>query len=250
MQTRLLTATGLAALALFGLTSCKVFDAKPAANSGFNPTTAPMTTRAAFLQQTWVAPEYRGMPIKDKFSAVYIAPINTSYMAKQSWWQQQSGAGKEQLAKDTQVIATKMRSQFNQAIAKYPGGTMKLANGPGPGVLVLELALVELVPSKAYWNAGATAAGFVIPGAGFLSMAGAGSIAMEGRARDGKTQAVIATFKDRRKDKAAPINIGSYTWYHGAETNIADWAAKFAELLNTSPGHVVKRSSAVTLKPW
>ncbi len=106
------------------------------------------------------------------------------------------------------------------------------------------------MPSNAYWNAGATAAGFVIPGAGFLSMAGAGSIAIEGRARDGASNKMIATFKDRRNDKAAPINIGSYTWYHGAETNIADWAAEFAELLNTPPGHVVKRASPVTLKPW
>ena len=245
----LIAASGLAALAISGMTSCSMFDAKPAANTGFNPTTAPMTTRAAFLQQTWVDAKYRGKPINERFSSVYIAPVNTSYMGKQTWWQHQ-GERQGQLAKDTAEFAQKMRSQFNQAIANYPGGKMKLANGPGPGVLVIELALVELVPSKAYWNAGATAAGFVIPGAGFLSIAGAGSIAMEGRARDGKTKKVIATFKDRRNDKAAPINIGSYTWYHGAETNVADWAAEFAELLNTPPDHVVKRASAVTLKPW
>jgi hypothetical protein len=117
-------------------------------------------------------------------------------------------------------------------------------------VLVVELALVELVPSNAYWNAGATAAGFVIPGAGLLSAAGAGSIAIEGRLRDGGTSKIIATFKDRRKDKVAPVNIGSYTWYHGAEGNITDWAAEFAELINTPPNHVVKRPSPVTLMPW
>jgi len=245
-----LIAGGLAALTLVGFTSCQVFDAKPAADSGFNRSTAPMTTRAAFLQQTWVAAAYVGKPITDSFSAVYIAPVNTRFMEKQTWWEQQSGASKAQLASDTQKIARQMRNQFQQAIASYPGGKIKLASGPGPRVLVLELALVELVPSKAYWNAGATAAGFIIPGAGFLSMAGSGSIAIEGRARNGASKRVIATFKDRRNDKAAPINLGSYTWYHGAETNINDWAAEFAELLNTPPNHVVKRASAVTLKPW
>ena len=40
------------------------------------------------------------------------------------------------------------------------------------------------------------------------------------------------------------------TWYGGAEGNVKDWAAEFAELLNTPPNHVVKRASAVTLKPW
>jgi hypothetical protein len=117
-------------------------------------------------------------------------------------------------------------------------------------VLVVELALVELVPSKAFWNAAASAAGFAIPGAGYLSMAGRGSIAIEGRAKDGGNNATIATFKDRRTDKVAPVNLGQYTWYHGAETNIKDWATEFAELLNTQPDRVIKRSSRVTLKPW
>jgi hypothetical protein len=241
---------GIATLGALAFTSCQLFDAKPAADSGFNRSTAPMQTRAAFLQHAWVAPAYVGKPITKSFSSVYIAPVNTRFMEKQTWWEQQSGASKAQLARDTQKIAEQMRNQFQQAIASYPGGKLKLASTPGPRVLVLELALVELVPSKAYWNAGATAAGFVIPGAGFLSMAGAGSIAIEGRARDGANHQIIATFKDRRNDKAAPINLGSYTWYHGAQTNINDWAAEFAELLNTPPNHVVKRASAVTLKPW
>ncbi len=241
---------GIVALVLASLTSCQMFDAAPAADSGFNRSTAQTKTRAAFLQQTWVARSYRGKPINDSFSSVYIAPVNTRYMARQSWWQQQTGARKAELAKDTEDFARRMQKQFKQEIANYPGRKIQLANGPGKGVLVIELALVELVPSNAYWNAGATAAGFVIPGAGLLSAAGAGSIAIEGRAKDGANSRTIATFKDRRKDKVAPVNIGSYTWYHGAEGNISDWAAEFAELLNTPPGHVVQRPSPVTLMPW
>lgn len=238
-----------ASFALF-LPSCQVFDAAPAADSGFNASTAPMKTRAEFLQKSWVAKSYRGKPVKDHFSSVYIAPVNTRHMAEQSWWQQQTGARKAELSKDTQELAGRIQSQFKQAIANYPGKNIPLASRPGSGVLVIELALVELVPSNAYWNAGATAAGFVVPGAGLLSAAGRGSIAIEGRARDGATNQVIATFKDRRADKVAPVNIGSYTWYHGAEGNISDWAAEFAELINTDPSHIVERPSPVTLMPW
>jgi len=90
----------------------------------------------------------------------------------------------------------------------------------------------------------------VVRGAGLLSGAGAGSMAIEGRLRDGGSNRIIATFKDRRKDKIAPVNLGSYTWYHGAEGNITDWAAEFAELINTPPGHTVQRPSPVTLMPW
>lgn len=231
-------------------TSCQLLDATPAANSGFNPSTAHTRTRAEFVQQAWVDKAYRGKSVKDHFNAVYIAPVNTRHMAAQSWWQQQTGTRKAELAGDTRDLAARMRKQFQQAVANYPGRNIPLAGSPGKGVLVVELALVELVPSNAYWNAGATAAGFVVPGAGLLSAAGAGSIAIEGRLRDGSTNKMFATFKDRRKDKVAPVNLGSYTWYHGAEGNIADWAAEFAELINTPPGHVVKRPSPVTLMPW
>ncbi|MCX6875322.1 MAG: DUF3313 family protein [Verrucomicrobia bacterium] len=241
---------GIAALTITGLTSCQEFDAKPAANAGFAKSTASTPTRAEFLQRVWVAKEYRGKPVKDHFSSVYVAPVDTHHMLKQSWWQQQTGARKAELASDTASFAKRMRSQFQRTITSYPGDSLKSASGPGPGVLVIELALVELVPSNAYWNAGATAAGFVVPGAGVLSVAGAGSIAIEGRLRDGSTNQVFANFKDRRKDKTAPVNLGSYTWYHGAEGNISNWAAEFAELLNSPPSHVVKRPSPVTLNPW
>lgn len=239
----------LALLLAGGLSACSVFEASPAAATGYNPSTAPVATRAAFLQHTWVAGEYRRRPIRDNFSSVYIAPVNTDYMATQTWWRQQSGR-RDQLESDTRSLARRIRGQFQGAVRNYRGNSIPLAAAPGPGVLVIELALTELVPSKAYWNAGAAAAGFVVPGAGFLSAAGRGSIAIEGRLRDGATNQIIATFADRRADKTAPVNMGGYRWYHGAEENIADWAAEFAEFLNTPPDHVVSRHSAVRLKPW
>lgn len=233
------------------MTSCQLLEPAPAADSGFNPkTTGSAPTRAAFLQQAWVADSHRGKPVSEQFNAVYFAPVNTRFMAEQSWWQQQTPMRQQSLSEDARAIATRMRQQFMAAASNHPSHKMRLATSPGPGVLVIELALVELVPSKAYWNAAATAAGFAVPGAGFLSVAGRGSIAIEGRARDGASNSLIATFKDRRADKTAPVNLGNYSWYHGAETNIADWASEFAEFINTPPSHVVKRAKPVTLKPW
>jgi len=240
-----------AALLATVLPSCQLLVPAPAADSGFNPrTTATANSRAAFLQQVWIADSYRGKPVSEQFSSVYIAPVSTRFMAEQSWWQQQTPMRQESLSEDTRAIATRMRQQFMAAIINNRAHKISLARAPGPGVLVIELALVELVPSKAYWNAAATAAGFAVPGAGFLSIAGRGSIAIEGRARDGATNSIIATFKDRRADKTAPVDLGKYTWYHGAEANITDWAAEFAEFLNTPPSHVVKRAKSITLKPW
>ena len=232
------------------LPSCKLLETKEAADSGFTHQSNASNTRAAFLQESWIAPEYKGSPVSAQFHSVYFAPVNTQYMAEQTWWQQQTPLRQSDLAQDTQKVAANLRHEFMSAVANHPQRKLKLASAHGPGVLVAELALVELVPSKAFWNAAATAAGFAAPGAGYLSMAGRGSIAIEGRARNGGDNAIIATFKDRRTDKVAPVNLGKYTWYHGAETNLKDWAAEFAELLNSSPDQTVKRTSRVTLKPW
>lgn len=233
------------------LTGCKLLETKEAPDSGFNPqTTATKNTRAAFLQEVWISPAYQGTPVGQKFKSVYFAPVNTQYMARQTWWQAQTPLRQSDLAQDTKKIATQLRHEFISAVANHPAHKMKLALTPGPDTLVIELALVELVPSKAFWNAASTAAGFAVPGAGYLSMAGRGSIAIEGRARNGADNSIIATFKDRRTDKVAPVNLGKYTWYHGAGQNISDWAAEFASLLNTAPDQTIQRTGRVTLKPW
>lgn len=52
MNSRVLFSCGFAAFALIGSTSCQMFDAKPAADSGFNRSTAGVKTRAEFLQKT------------------------------------------------------------------------------------------------------------------------------------------------------------------------------------------------------
>lgn len=239
-----------AGLLSISMVSCQMLETRQAADSGFAPQDKKSETRAQFLQESWIDSKYQGTPIGKNFNAVYFAPVNTGYMAKQTWWQEQTPLRQKDMSDDVREVAASIRREFSSAVKSHPSRKLALASGPGAGTLVVELALVELVPSKAFWNAASSAAGFVVPGAGVLSTAGRGSIAIEGRVRNGADNSIIATFKDRRTDKVAPVNLSQYTWYHGAETNIRDWAAQFAELLNTSPDHVVQRSSRVTLKPW
>ena len=51
----------------------------------------------------------------------------------------------------------------------------------------------------------------MIPGAGLLSAAGSGTITIEGRVRDGDNSKLVASFRDRMKDKMAMVNVDSYT---------------------------------------
>ena len=70
---------GIAALTIAGLTSCQVFDAKPAADAGFATSTASTPTRAEFLQQVWVAKEYRGIGLVGRLYGHFRESLQTHY---------------------------------------------------------------------------------------------------------------------------------------------------------------------------
>lgn len=204
-------------------------------------------TRAQFLDEVWVAPSMRGKVPHELFANVYFAPVATNHLQKQGWWAAQSTIKQQQLTTDARKLARHMNQSLASAARNDPGRRLKVVGQPGPDTLTVEMAITELVPAKAYWNAAASAAGFVIPGAGLLGAAGSGSVAIEGRLRDGNTGAVLATFRDRMSDKVAMVNIDSYTWYGGSEKNLDEIAVKTARVLNANRGVVVTQSTPVTL---
>jgi hypothetical protein len=215
------------------------------ANSGSNSSGG----RGAFLQKTWATPDFQKTDVQKKYSSVYIAPVQTSKLSKQDWWSSQNARTQSTvLEKDARRLGRQLETSLAREIRSYPGNRLSIASQPGPNTLTIQMAITELVPSKAYWNAGATAAGFVVPGAGLLSAAGAGKISVGGRLSD--SGGTVATFSDTRSDDISPINLRGYSWYGGAERNIETWAKQGAAFLNAAPGSEIKRSSSITLNPF
>jgi hypothetical protein len=204
-------------------------------------------TKAQFLDEVWVQPPYRGKTVSEQFSKVYFAPVITANLSRQSWWQSQSAITQRQLESDARDLAAHFRRSLVTAARSAPGRRLTVVNQPGPDTLTIETAITHLVPAKAYWNAAATAAGFVVPGAGLLSAAGAGSITVEGRLTDGNNGAKIATFRDRMTDKMAVVNIDSYKWYGGSEANLDETANNIARVINAKSGTIVSQPSPITL---
>ena len=95
---------------------------------------------------------------------------------------------------------------------------------------VLELAVVDVVPTKVLINATGAAAGFLVPGGGLIRHAGTGSIAIEGIIRDGKSGRAIAAFKDREAAKTAPFSLKDYQRYAFIRQAIEEWVQQYAEL--------------------
>lgn len=204
-------------------------------------------TGAQFLDQVYVAPAYRGKSASQEFSKVYFAPVTTGNLSRQGWWTSQSAVTQRQLEADARKLAAYFRRSLASAARNDSGRRLTVVNQPGPDTMIIETSIIELVPAKAYWNAAATAAGFVVPGAGLLSAAGSGSITIEGRVRDGGNGKLVANFRDTMKDKMALVNTDSYTWFGGSEANLAEMSSNIARVINAKPGTVVSQPSPVTL---
>lgn len=204
-------------------------------------------TGAQFLDQVWVAPEYRGKSVSEEFSKVYFAPVGTGNLSRQGWWESQGAITQRQLEADARGLAKHFRQSLANAAHSQSGRRLTVVKQPGPDTLIIETSITDLVPAKAYWNAGATAAGFIVPGAGLLSAAGSGSITVEGRLRDGNNGKVVAKFRDTMKDKMAVVNIDSYSWYGGSEANLDEMATNIARVLNAKPGTIINQPSQLKL---
>jgi len=129
------------------------------------------------------------------------------------------------------------------------------SGGQASKTLILELAVTELVPSKAVLGVLGIAAFAVTPVVGVpvgaaAAMANDGWIAVEGRVRDGATQRVVAMFADREKAKTRILDLQAVTWYGHAYEIIEDWSGQLVQLANTPKDVQVEDSAAFTLMPW
>ena len=167
-----------------------------------------------------------------------------------SWWDNFNAEPKSELMEDRHTIANYLRESFTTALQNDPVVHHEVVNSPKHRTMILEMALVELVPTKAFMRSVMDVFGLLIPGAQVLGLTGSGSVAIEGRIRDADTGEVIFKFADRQQDKTAIISAQDFTWHGHAKEIIDDWAKEFVELYDTPSSHMVAMSSHFTLKPW
>lgn len=169
-----------------------------------------------------------------KYKKIIVAPVYTEYLLKQDWW---SGVNEEKIASDAKkdccFIAKYMENSFRDSISRDTDHRFNVVSKPGTDTIILEMALTELVPTKAFFNAAEMVAGFFVPGMGLLSLLNSGSVAMEARIKDSESGKVIAMFADREKDTAAIIDIAGLKWYSHAENIIDGWSGDFVKLSNS-----------------
>lgn len=234
-----------------GVSGCQEMKADAAPASGFLDNTSVMSEqRDRFpFNKAWVKP---GVSRSD-YRTVYIAPVNTAYLMANSGWDDVGTESAGEIRQKAVELAIFMERTFRDAVRDNPEAPLDLADKPGADTMVLEMAIVELVPTKRALGAlGLLGPLGKVPAVLAIGSkaAGKGSIAVEARVRDGGTGAVIAQFADREEGKTAPIDVQAVTLYGFAEEIIEEWSEQFIELISTPPTHQVEDSSAFRLSPW
>ena len=174
------------------------------------------------------------------FNSVYIAPIDTSHLLKLDWWDTWNLA-----PGDEQQQAKRLAEYFSQKLAEafgaYENKKLPVVSAPLKDSLIVELAIVEVIPTKIWLNA----IGYV--GLGPLSY---GTTAFEGRLRDGASQAVIAEFKDRELGQVDVVSVADFAWFRHAQHTIEVWSDDIVKICFRAPNESISPMSTVTLRPW
>lgn len=178
------------------------------------------------------------------YENIHIAPVNIQHLRESNGWARFDRLLSGRLEGDIEELSRFMRRAYIQAFQKADvRPKLRVVNRRDlPRTLVLETALVGLVPSKAELNALGLAGSFIIPGIGLVtSFMSSGSITVECRIRDGRTGQVLAMYANTETDPKALLSISGYTWLTTARINIKTMAAHTARVLAARDYRTVER---------
>ena len=245
---------GVAALLLAAaICACSIVEPSP-------PQITPFLTHADLLkpapkrapyQLVWTIreadPSFKPKP----YTHVYLKPVNLAYLGGGSARKWHSSLQvMPATPQEVREIADLLYADLLQSLTDS-GHNWRVASGVGPGVLVVEAALVELYPTQISYNVAGAAAGMFVPGGSTISAAGKGSIGLELKFSDGETGLVLGEVADRREDKKALIgDLKDYTRLGHARESVRVWAAQLKELLSTPLTHQVKRDLPFSFLSW
>jgi hypothetical protein len=229
--------------------------AKEAPTSGFidKPELMARNTAGPFNRAYW---NHKYEP--KNFTEIMIAPVNTQYVMAQSFWEKASTSGlsPDQAKKDVQSLADYTRQSMTRAFSNDPKHRFKVVENAGPETLILELALTQVVPSKAALNA----IGYVswiptmVAAAGSTITesqdTGKGVVAIEGRIRNGGNDEIIGLFQDRQNPPTAIVDLKAVSWWAPAKQIVDNWATDLVAVANRPPGGIVKPAPAFQLLVW
>ncbi len=230
-------------LVIFGLAGCAT-KAGPAPTAGFVAAARLTQPTGLPFHKAWQKPEFDW----GQYGTISVSPVNIDYLPQMDWWKKlERGQG---FQADAKKLAEYTRQTFEEAFREDPNQRFQVVDAPQTDTLILEIALVEIVPSKIMLN---TLGYAPFVGSAFKLIRNTkskSSVAFEARFRDAQTGEVVAQFADREFEKMSPVNVKDVTWYGHAESILCEWADQFVRMVNRKEGEQIPDSKPFHLKPW
>ena len=229
-------------------------DSGPAPHAGFLPEPERLEEIDRSMhpfQRVWVSPDHES----ERFRRIVIPPVEIEHMLANSWWDKMSTATLFGLDGDAEHLAERLHATVEAAFREDPNHRFEVVEQPDELTLILELALVEVVPNKSVIALGALAAMGGGPAVGspvgfVASRTEHGYMAMEGRVRNGGTGKVVAMFTDRESAKTRVLDLQSVTWYGHAREIFDEWSEQLVAVANRPLDPGVCDTSPFTHKHW
>jgi len=229
--------------------------AKPAPDAGFLEDPKLMTaSNDVPFNRAWANPKYR----EKRYVEIYVAPVNTGHVMAQNVWEKATLASvsHKDVEKNVQMLADYLRNAFVTAAQRDPTNAYRVVDHPGPDTLILEMAIVQLAPSKSELQAASYVTWIpsaVMMGASAVTRSedqGKGVIAIEARTRDGATGEITGMFADREHPPAAIVDLKSLFWWESAKPICDGWARQFMAMQTSPKGKKIDKIPNFKLLVW
>ena len=176
-----------------------------------------------------------------RFDSVYIAPVDTTHLLQMNWWQKASLKGDVD-QQDAHELGRYARMQLVKRFMKDEKQRFRVVRTPGPNTLVIELSIVEIVPTKVWLN--------VAEYAGIMAAFDKGYTAIESRWRAGEDGPVIATIADGMGGRATLLSANDVTWWGHSKNAFDEWARVFVAVADSGWKERVRGRLPVALVTW
>jgi len=234
---------------------CSSLKVAPAPDSGYIPhpeEMAPWPQRAAFAQRIWFKDKAKFYATRTRFTKICFSPTRTDFLRSPGWWDKLNSAGQKNYQNDTQTMAKYMDDTLRKVFRNDPSNRFEVVECPDKNTIVYEFAIVELRPTKVAINLGGTVLGFVRTGAGLVTaVAGSkGSMAIEVTVRDGRDNALLISWADRRVDRLSLFSFRDFVKYAHARRAVQEWADEVLMDWNTPDTVVIAKPPIITVNPF
>ncbi len=191
----------------------------------------------------------------ETYRRIEIAPVNTEYVRAMNLWEGLSLASPN-IEEDVGLLAVELRETFVRTLREDTNRRLGVVDVAGEQGLVLEMALIEVVPNKAWlgalglasWGSPLIPAG--VAGGTLAAFLDRGWVSIEGRLRDGVSGRVVVEIADSEMGKTRIVDLEVVTWYGHAHAIFQDWASQFVQRINRPLDQPVEEAPWFTLDPW